>query len=132
MRDEMSHDGQTASDRIKNERLDNKMLSFREKVALTMSLNNQGRNRLESLLVSIVPRTGQFAVVTSLFAVAVHHRLSADRKCDTESRERVEKADRDPQSDASDDDSDRNILDGTHADSPDPTVELRVGVIVMW
>ena len=91
MRDEMIHDGQTASDRIKKERLDNKVLSFREKVALTMFLNNQGR-KLESLLVSIVPRTGEFAVVTFLFAVAVHHRLSADRKCDTESMDRVEKS----------------------------------------
>ena len=59
-----------ASDRIKNERLGNKMLSFREKTALMVPLDYQGRNRLESLSVSIVPRTGEFAVVTSLFAVA--------------------------------------------------------------
>ena len=110
------------------------MLSFREKVALTMSLNNQGRNRLESLLVSIVPRTGEFAVVTSLFAVAVHTIIdclqtgSATQNLGTESK----KADRGPQVDAGEDDSDRNILDGTHADSPDPPVELPVGVIVMW
>ena len=50
------------SDRIKNERLDNKVSSFREKVALTMSLNNQGRNRLLSSFVNIVPRTGEFVL----------------------------------------------------------------------
>ena len=93
MRCEMNDDGQTAYDRIKNERFDNKMLPSREKVVLMMSMDNQGRNRPESLLASIVPRTGEFAVQTFICSGgAHHHRLSAEgRKCDTESWDRVEK-----------------------------------------
>ena len=98
-----------------------------------MPLDNQGRNRLESLLASIVPRTGDFAVVTSSFAVALHtityclQTGSVAQNLGTESK----KAERDPQADAGEEGSGRNIPDGTHADSPDLPVELPVGIIVV-
>ena len=68
----MSHDGQTAYGRIKHERFDNKMLPSTEKVVLMMPMDNQKRNKLESVLASIVPRTREFGVLTSSFAVAVN------------------------------------------------------------
>ena len=41
------------------------------------------------------------------------------------------KAERDPQADASEEDSGRNIPDGTHVGSIDPPVELPLGIIVL-
>ena len=71
--------------------------------------------------------------LTSLFAAALHtitdclQTGSVTQNLGTESK----KAQGDPQADAGEENSGRNSLDGTHVDSPDPPVELPLGIIVI-
>ena len=93
-----------------------------------MSRDIHGRNKLESMLVSIVPRTGEFAVLTSLYAVTMHtiedclQTGNVNQNLGTESN----KAEGDPQADTGEEDIGR-----THADSIDPSVELPLDTIVI-
>ena len=77
------HDGKTA--------YQNKMMPFGEKVVWMMPKDNHRRNELEPMhqfgvFVGIVPRTGEFVVLTPDGAVPVRavHRLSEDRRWDAE------------------------------------------------
>ena len=61
---------------VKNKRPRNKMLPFGEKVVWMMPKENHRRNKLDSnhqfgVFVGIVPRTGEFVVLTPEGAVAV-------------------------------------------------------------
>ena len=111
------HDGRTAYRRVKNKRPNNWMLPFGEKVVWMMPKDNRRRNKLDSIpqfgvFVGIVPRTGEFVVLTPEGAVAVRtvHKLSEDRKWDTEFMSRVQGAPWDFNANARDDISDGGIL----------------------
>ena len=93
------HDGKTACQMINNQRPSNKLLPFGEKVVCMVPKDNQRRNKLDSIrqfgaFVGIVPRTGEFVVLTPGGAVAVRavHGLSEERKWDTEFVSRVKGA----------------------------------------
>ena len=70
------HDGKRAYQRNKNKRPSNKMQPFGEKVVWMMREDNHRRNKLDlihqfGVFVGIVPRTGEFVVLTLEGAVAV-------------------------------------------------------------
>ena len=80
------HDGKTEYQKIKHKSPRNKMMSCGEKVLWMMPKDSNRRNKFEPLhhcgvFVGIVPRTGEFVVLTSEGAVLVRivHRLSEDR-----------------------------------------------------
>ena len=85
------HDGKTAYQKIKNKSPSNKMMPLGEKVVWMMPKDNHRRNKLEPMhqfgvFVEIVPRTGEFVVLTPEGALLVRtvHRLSEDRRWDAE------------------------------------------------
>ena len=124
---------------IKNKRL--LMLPFGEKVVWMMSRDTERRNKLDSIhqfgvSVGIVPRTAEFVVLTTEGAVAVRtvHRLSEDRKWDTEFMSRVKGAPRDFKANARDDINDGGIPERVDARPPDPPIEIppRINVRRMY
>ena len=109
---------QTVCERIKNKRPSNKMLPFGEKVVWMMPKDNFRRNKLDSIhqfgvFVGIVPRTGEFVVLTLEGTVAVRtvHSCSEDRKWDTELMSRLKGAPWDFKANARDNINDGGILE---------------------
>ena len=113
------HDGKTAYRRVKNKRPNKNMLPFgeSERVVWMMPKDNRRRNKLDAIhlfgvFVGIVPRTGEFVVLTPDGAVAVRtvQRLSEDRKWDTEFMSKVQGAPWDFKANARHDINDGGIL----------------------
>ena len=106
-----------------------------------MPKDNHKRIKLDSIhqfgvFVGCVPRTREFEVLTPVGAVAVRtvHRLSEDRKWDTEFMSRVKSAPWDFQANAGDDINDGGIPERVDARPPDRAIEIppRINVRRMY
>ena len=125
--------------RIKNKIPSNKKPAFGDKVVWTMPKDNHRRTKLDSIhlrSVGIAPRTGDFVVLTLEGVVSVRtvHRLSEDRKRDTEFMSKVKGAPWDFKVNAGDDINDGRILERVDARPPDPPIEIppRINVRRMY
>ena len=125
------HDGKTAYQKIKNKSPSNKMMPFGEKVVWMMPKDNHRRNKLGPMhqfgvFVGIVPRTGEFVVLTPEGAVLVRtvHRLSDDRRWDAEFVSQVRGTPWDFKSSAGEGIEERVIPERTDSLPLDPPVDL--------
>ena len=135
------HDGKTACGEDQDKRPSNKMLAFGDTVVWTMPKDNHRRNKMDSIhqfgvFVGIVPRTGELVVLILEGAVVVRtvHRLSEDRKWDTEFVSKVKGALWDFKVNAGDDINDGGLLERVDARPPDPPIEIppRINVRRMY
>ena len=125
--------------RIKNKIPSNKKPAFGDKVVWMMSKDNHRRTKLDSIhlrSVGIVPRTGELVVLTLEGAVAVRtvHRLSEDRKRDTEFMSKVKGAPWEFKANVGDDINDGGIRERVDARPSDLPIEIppRINVRRMY